>query len=499
MGTVSFLVQNSLIAGVLSVVFVGVACPASCNRGPAATEAATLKFLLDDQPNRHLQKLGEISDGKPSLVRTFASPAHGRSALQIQQWMEDAGMRTWIDSVANVHGRIDGKAKTAPVLVVGSHYDTVMDAGKYDGALGIIVGIAAVKALLVQAAAGKGLLSAEELADIRAGRSLRQVLGNEVRHLLREPVEVVAWSDEEGLRFQSTFLGSRAVAGSLLEQGALEMTDAQGHSLADVLSSQGFNSTPASIEKIAMEPSSVKGYVEVHMEQGPVLQDRGAALAPVAAIAGQSRLALALHGTQGHAGTVPMHLRHDPFAGAVEVAHWLEQRCLVSAESSQWSDVRGEDNLVCTVGSVNLWPGASNVIPGSVNMSVDVRSQSDALRKRVLQDLESNVNATCDRRGLDCMAELKHDQPAVACDGDMIEQLQQACIQSSMELPALNYEPIVSGAGHDALAMAAITKIGMLFVRCLDGISHSPLEYVEPEDVATASGALYMYLRSQTL
>lgn len=240
------------------------------------------EFLRDEAVSR-LNELGKISDVDGYLERTFLSPASVRAANAIRQWMEDAGLRTWVDLMGNVHGRVDGINASAPALLMGSHMDTVVDAGKFDGALGIISAISALKVLKV----------------------------TEKLEMLRRPVEVIAFCDEEGVRFQSTFLGSAAIAG-ILPASTLNTSDKSGKTLQEVLEENTIGETEDNLIQLKYEPESVWGYVEVHIEQGPVLESAGIPLGVVKGIAGQTRLKVTVSGSQGHAGTVPMSMRRDP-------------------------------------------------------------------------------------------------------------------------------------------------------------------------------------------
>ncbi|KAK9829855.1 hypothetical protein WJX72_008267 [[Myrmecia] bisecta] len=524
-----------------------------------ATELWTdqvLHQLLFQDPNQHIQLLGQVSDAEGSLVRTFMSPAHMRSAALIRKWMREAGMLTWMDNVGNVHGRVEGRNGSAPVLLLGSHYDTVVDAGKYDGALGILVGIAAIKAAVLQAAAEQDHITKEQLAvALEDGADLHNVIGDKLHGLLENPVELIAFSDEEGLRFQTTFLGSRAVSGALVKHGLLKSTDHNGMTVAEVLQMHGFDGSEQAISQLAMDPAGVRGYVEVHLEQGPVLEAKGLPLAPVSAIAGQTRLSVSVLGSQGHAGTVPMSIRRDPVSAAAESIAMVERRCgggrYAPDNATANAGFSEANNLVCTVGSVTLWPGASNVIAGSTNFTIDIRCRSDAVRQQVVQDVVLDIENICQRRGIACRVEKKHEAAATHCDAGIIADLvsaardsEQVYIRALRGATGVSTEPhipvstctwdtgqaaggpamaisrspecqaaadsntmlephdipvLVSGAGHDALAIAELTKIGMLFVRCRGGFSHSALEHVSEQDVAAATASLYVYLQRQLL
>ncbi|KAL3162355.1 hypothetical protein ABBQ32_010038 [Trebouxia sp. C0010 RCD-2024] len=524
---------------------------------PGEEGYAQLYAMLQAEVNTHICALGQVSDTTGSLERTFMSPAHQASRAQIESWMQEAGMRTWTDAVANIHGKIDGQNPEHPVLLIGSHYDTVKDAGKYDGALGILVGIAAVKALVVQRAQEAGVLTSQQADAAASGAvsvpNLLDIVA--VNSLFTDPVEVVAFSDEEGIRFSTTLLGSRALVGTLVQPHNLLLQQGRdGLTVQQVLQQNGLDPTPQAIAAIAMKSRQVRAYVEVHLEQGPVLEASNKPLGVVSAIAGQTRLTVSMIGTQGHAGTVPMGIRRDPLAAAAEAISSVEQRCQggklnvraeeAGEEEEQASRGRGSDpSLVCTVGSISVWPGASNVIPGSANFSVDIRAQYDSVRSAVVLDVINQVEKLCERRHLTCLVQRVHDAGAVQCSPALVEALTAAVkeseeVYSKMQWAAgaqerLSAKPraqqtledgkipvpvrpsashgdedqqckasqpndvpvLVSGAGHDSLAMAELTQIGMVFVRCHGGISHSPLEHVSDEDVGRATAALHTYLR----
>ena len=471
--------------------------------------------------------------------------------LQIQRWMRAAGMTAWIDAVGNVRGRAASRNPDAPAMFVGSHYDSVVDGGMYDGAMGIITGIAAIKILVLESAVSAGNISITSVIKAVQECEAKKVAGEDGTlnimallpprahlPLVKVPIEVAAFADEEGVRFQTTFLGSRTLAGTLLSSGALESRDGKGATLSDALMEVGMEGTPEALSAAALDPASIAGYVEVHLEQGPVLESSGRAVGVVRGIAGQSRLVLTLHGEQGHAGTVPMRLRRDPLAGAAEIMAKIENICREKATKETGG---GDDSLVCTVGSLFVWPGAVNVIPGAANFTLDVRCQSDTVRTTVLDAVRSHVSQVCLRRGLQCSVDLRHDVGAVPCSPTLVSRLADAVEASAERLlprlqlnktiedeheefgvrcskdhsthtscpaPATFQLPTVkttsgaevvvlaSGAGHDAMAMAHITPIGMLFVRCRGGISHNPAEWVDPDDVATGAAALVQFLHS---
>ncbi|EXB66978.1 Allantoate deiminase [Morus notabilis] len=434
--------------------------------------------ILRDEAVARLQQLGQISDAEGYLERTFLSSASVKAGNLIRGWMEDAGLRTWVDSLGNIHGRVEGRNASAEALIIGSHLDTVVDAGIFDGSLGIISALAALKVLHV----------------------------NGKLRTRKRPVEVIAFSDEEGVRFQSTFLGSAAVAG-ILPASALQITDKRGITLQDVLKENSIDITEEHLLQLKYDPESVWGYVEVHIEQGPVLEWAGFPLGAVNGIAGQTRLQVKVRGSQGHAGTVPMSMRQDPMAAAAEMIVLLESLCkhpknFLSYDGNCKSSILESlsNSLVCTVGEISTWPSASNVIPGQVTFTVDLRTIDDTGREAVIYELSSRMYQICDRRSVSCTIDRKHDANAVICDSELSSQLKSAAFAAvkrmrgeiHTELPVL-----MSGAGHDAMAISHLTKVGMLFVRCRGGVSHSPAEHVLDEDVWASGLALLAFIETQ--
>ncbi|KAK3280352.1 hypothetical protein CYMTET_11808 [Cymbomonas tetramitiformis] len=456
--------------------------------GAESVDDDLLDEILNVECNWRLQSLGKVSDDPNALVRTFLSPAHRRSAAVLRAWMEDAGLRVWMDQLGNVRGRIEGSMPGTRAIVMGSHFDTVVDAGKWDGALGVVVAIQAVKALM---SSGVPPL---------------------------KPIEVVAFSDEEGVRFQSTFLGSRGISGIFTED-LLENRDQKGFTLSEVLKSAGLPGDMESIRRVAMKKDEVEAYVEFHIEQGPQLERLGVPLGPVAAIAGQTRLQVIISGDQGHAGTVPMLGRRDSVAAAAEMIVMIERRC-GGGNHTLSQHIDPEEMLVCTVGEVRVWPGASNVISGNTNITIDIRARRSEVRLSAVDDVMASITEQCARRMMRCDIIRKHDAEAVESDPNLTQQLVAAATTSmnilrqrkesskhgagdegggaeaSEEAEGPESPVLVSGAGHDAMAMAHLTNVAMVFVRCHGGFSHSPLEHVEPEDVHAAAHALYQFLKN---
>ncbi|GFR47399.1 hypothetical protein Agub_g9116 [Astrephomene gubernaculifera] len=474
--------------------------------GKVRVREPLMRRVLYDEPNAHLKQLAKISDTEGSLARTFFSPAHRRAAQQLIRWMQDCGMETWADAVGNVHGRIRSARDGAQELLLGSHYDTVLDGGAYDGALGILVGLAAVKGMLLTELMQRDMLDRlqeQEGGEVVISASLASSL------MKQGAVHLVAFADEEGVRFQSTFLGSRAVAGTLLRHDMLAAKDHSGATLEQVLREEGGLADPrVAVAAAALNPALIAEYVEVHIEQGPVLESKGLPLGVVVGIAGQTRLWVHVNGTQGHAGTVPMAGRRDALTAAAEIVLAIESMC---NKTQLEGGVRQpqDDSLVCTVGELRVWPGASNVIPGYAGLSVDLRSKNNTQRHELVRNVSAAVKKVCKRRGVKCGVERKHDAESVMSDPGVIEGMSVAAAAAEPMLMAAltdseaagvlkglrSLPKLVSGAGHDAMAIAeTIPRMGMMFVRCRGGVSHSPLEHVEPVDVAASSAALSAYL-----
>jgi allantoate deiminase len=386
--------------------------------------------------------LAEFSDDPGRLTRRFATTAWRAAGDAVEGWMREAGMATRRDAIGNVIGRIEGAGRGA--FVLGSHLDTVVDAGRYDGPLGVLVAIACAQRL---------------------------------RDEGREPpfaLEVVGFADEEGVRYGTAYLGSAAFAGTL-DPSLLERTDANGISMAEAIAAIGGD--PEALAGARRDPADLLGYCEVHIEQGPVLEDEDVPVGVVTAIAGQTRARATFAGSPGHAGTVPMAMRHDALPAAAE---WI----LAVEELA-----RATDGLVATVGDARIDPGAANVIPGQVILAVDVRHRDDAVRAAAANELRVRADAIARARGLRSAWTPMQDNPAVECSPALADSLAEAVAAAGHRVVRLP-----SGAGHDAVAMSAIAPAAMLFVRCEGGISHHPAESVAPEDVAAAIDVLTRFI-----
>jgi allantoate deiminase/N-carbamoyl-L-amino-acid hydrolase len=403
-----------------------------------------LADLVDEPLGSRIMAMAEqlalISERPDALVCSYLTTAHRATAALIRDWMLGAGLQVEIDAVGNVIGRWPGASANAPTLLTGSHYDTVVDAGKFDGRLGILLPMAAI-------------------ADLRrAGVQLPYT------------VAIVAFSEEEGVRFKSTFLGSRALAGQF-DPATLDSVDADGITLREAMHSAGL--APAAIPAAAFPKHNLLGFVEVHIEQGPVLLNEDAPLGVVTCIAGSIRCLVSTSGLAGHSGTVPMHLRRDAAAAAAELVLAVEKCC---------SDTPG---LVGTVGQLQVPSGAMNVIPGRCELSVDIRAPSDQVREAAFAAVMAESERIAARRNVEIQWRKVLDVESVPCAPNM-QQLWADSIARVTGKAEVRRLP--SGAGHDAMVMARITDMGMLFVRCGNGgISHHPSEALSAEDAHLAA------------
>ena len=398
------------------------------------------KTALGNEIVARIDELGKISETPEHLTRIFLSKEHRAAADLILTWMREAGMRAHLDGIGNVCGRYEGERPGLPCLVLGSHYDTVRDAGKWDGPLGLITAIACVVDLN------------------RRGKRLPFA------------VELIGFADEEGVRFASTLLGSRAVAGTF-EEGVLDTRDTGGISMRQALVQFGLD--PDRLGAAARARSELLAYVELHIEQGPVLEAEHLPIGVVTAISGATRLAVVLTGMAGHAGTVPMALRRDALAGAAECIAAIEEFC------------RTDTGLVGTVGTIHAMPGATNVIPGRVSFTIDMRAASDAHRGKAVADVGRQIERIAERRELGLQIGITHENRTVPCAAWLKAQVAEAIAGEGFpvfELP--------SGAGHDGMAMIDIADVAMVFVRCRGGISHHPDEHVDAADVEAGARVL---------
>jgi allantoate deiminase len=388
-----------------------------------------------------VNSLGTVSAEPDRLVRLFLTPEHRRAADRVAGWMRAVGLTVSEDALGTVRGRLEGSGKKR--LLIGSHIDTVIDAGMYDGPFGVIAGI----------------LAAEHF------RAKRLPFG----------IDVLAFGDEEGSRFPATLSSSSACAGIFRTEN-LQLADRNGVTLADALHAYG--KSPDDIAAAAYARDEAAAYVEVHIEQGPVLEARKQPLGVVTAIIGQTYLNVEFLGEAGHAGTVPMLLRRDALAGAAEA--------MLLGETLA-RETKGE--VVATVGRIAVAPGATNVIPANVVAIFDIRSGSESARAKLVDTVKAGIRGIADRRHLGLTITSPREVATTPCDAQVQDRFADAVL-------ALGAEPLRlgSGAGHDGQAMAKLCPIGMLFVRCRGGISHNPMEYANPQDLGLAVAALIGFI-----
>ena len=374
------------------------------------------------------------------LTRRYGTPALRAAQDAVAAWMEAAGMGVRRDAVGNLLGRYHGSDPGAGTLLLGSHLDSVRDAGRYDGPLGVLVGLAAVEHLHAR---GERLPFA---------------------------IELVAFADEEGLRFGTAYLGSGVFTGAL-DAASLALADDAGVTLADAI--RAFGGEPDALAAARRDGADLLAYLEVHIEQGPTLEARNLPVGVVTAIAGRSGLQVTFAGEAGHAGTVAMPLRRDALCAAAEF--------VLAAEET----ARLLPGLVATVGQIAAEPGAGNVIPGLVRLSLDVRHADDAARDDALRRLRARTDEIAAHRRVVATWELVNDNPAIACEPALAATLARAVEQTGHHTHRLP-----SGAGHDGVMLTHLCPVAMLFVRCAGGVSHNPAESVTAEDVAVAIEAV---------
>jgi len=387
-----------------------------------------------------LDILGTLSEEAGRLTRPYASESMRRANEHVAGWMRTAGMAVRQDNVGNLRGRFEGSHAGGLTLLLGSHLDSVRDAGRYDGPLGVIVALAAVQRL------------------------------HDGARRLPFAVELLAFADEEGLRFGSTYLGSAAVTGTF-DGADLDRVDSDGISMRAAM--RRFGGDPDRLGDDRWTAARPLGYLEVHIEQGPVLEAHGVPAGIVSAIAGQNRYVLTFTGEAGHAGTVPMDRRRDALVAASEFVLAVE------------SEAQKTPGLVATVGQLAVQPGATNVVPGEVTMSLDVRHASDSERVEAARRLLEGAADLARRRNIRLDTRQLSENATVPCSPNLVATLSRAVRELGHPVVEL-----ASGAGHDAVAMSALTDVAMLFVRCKDGVSHNPAESVAIADVGVAIDVL---------
>jgi allantoate deiminase len=390
-----------------------------------------------------LMELGEIGEQPDGGVTRFSFTEEERKAKDlVARYMREAGLSVREDAAGNLIGRREGLDPAAPVVMTGSHIDTVPHGGKFDGALGVLAAVEALQRM--------------------------EELGRRTVH----PIEVIAFTDEEGARFGFGMIGSRAIAGTLRREH-LEQTDESGITIAAAMREAGYS--PDRIGEAARRPDEVKAYVELHIEQGKVLESRNQPVGIVSGIAGPLWLQFTLTGQAGHAGATPMKMRRDPMQAAAEVLSFI------------YRETKTYDHAVATVGKIRVQPGGVNVIPEQVQFTLDLRDIHEADRNSLESRILEHAGRVCGSAGIEIRADLLQRAAPAPCSPDIRQAISAAAKQAGLaEAPSL-----VSGAGHDGMQFTSLCPIGMIFVRSRDGISHNPAEWSSPEDCGLGAAVLY--------
>ena len=411
---------------------------------PAPSNAPTIdkRRLMRD-----LNAIGRIGIGDHgSVTRLVFSIKELRSRQVLIHLMRQAGLKIHVDAIGNIFGRLDGADPKAPALLAGSHLDTVIHGGKYDGPVGVIGALEAVRTI------------------------------RENKITLRAPLEVVCFIGEESSRFGFSTLGSSLVAGEVQPKDLTNAVDAQGTKLADVLSSLGIS--PRNLSRLARDPKSMKAYLELHIEQGPILEAKAKRIGLVTSIAAPSRFKVIFTGQADHSGTTPMEMRKDALVAAAQLIEYVEKIC------RKFSSME-KGRVVGTVGAMKIEPGVINAVPGRAELSIDIRSTSAQAKDKVARLVKQRGAAIARDRGIAIeVLNIRAEDP-VPLDKRLLRITRQLCDEK-----AIDYEIMPSGAGHDAMQMAKITPAGMIFIPSRRGISHNPLEWTDPDDIALGAQLL---------
>jgi len=384
-----------------------------------------------------INELATITEEPGMVTRTFGSDAFIEASQKVFQWMNDAGLKTRIDNIGNVRGLLKSSVEDAKTLIIASHIDSVVNAGKFDGPLGLLTGL--------------------------------DVIEQVIREKLQLPFHIllIAFSDEEGVRFHTTYLGSKVIAGSF-DSILLGKQDKDGITLKDVIQKIGGDTDL--LQQDALDHNNLIGYFELHIEQGPVLYEADIPVAVVTAIAGQKRVELIFTGVAGHAGTVPMNMRQDALCCAAECITSIEEFALTY-----------KADIVATVGKLDISNAASNVVPGLVKCTLDIRSADEVRLTFACNAMQNIIEEICEDRNIGFQWNLIQETAPVTCSPILTNQLEQ-----SIQATGYKVIQLVSGAGHDAVPMSAVCPVSMMFIRCFKGISHNPDENVELKDVSAA-------------
>jgi N-carbamoyl-L-amino-acid hydrolase len=396
---------------------------------------------------RDLNAIGRIGIGSHGAVtRLVFSVKELRSRQLLIHLMRQAGLKIHIDAIGNIFGRVDGTKPKAPAVLAGSHLDTVIHGGKYDGPVGVIGALEAV-------------------------RTIRE---NNIA--VRSPLEVVCFVGEESSRFGFSTLGSSLLAGEVHPKDLTNAVDAQGTKLEDVLSSLGISRR--NLNSIKRDPKGLKAYLELHIEQGPILEAKSKRIGLVTAIAAPSRFRVIFKGQSDHSGTTPMEMRKDALVASAQLIEFVEKTCRRHSSMAK-------GRVVGTVGAIKVEPGVINAVPGKAELSVDIRSISARAKDRVARMVEQRARAIARRRGVGVEILPIREESPVPLDKRLLRATRRICDEKGID-----YEIMPSGAGHDAMQMAKITAAGMIFVPSMRGISHNPMEWTDPEDICLGAQLL---------
>lgn len=396
---------------------------------------------------RDLNAIGRIGIGdRGSVTRLVFSIKELRSRQLLIHLLQQAGLNLRIDAIGNIFGRLEGRDPRAPAVLAGSHLDTVIHGGKYDGPVGVIGALEAV-------------------------RTIRE---NKIP--IRSPVEVVCFVGEESSRFGFSTLGSSLVAGEVHPDDLVNAVDPQGTKLETVLSSLGI--TRRNLSSLKRHAKTLKAYLELHIEQGPILEAKGKRIGLVTAIAAPSRFRVIFEGRADHSGTTPMEMRKDALVASASLIEYIEKVC------RKFSSME-KGRVVGTVGAMKIEPGVINAVPGRTELSIDIRSTSATAKDRVAHMVKNEARAVASRRDIGVKVLTIREENPVPLDKRLLRVAQTICNQKGID-----YEIMPSGAGHDAMQMAKITPAGMIFIPSRRGISHNPLEWSAPEDIALGSQLL---------
>eukprot|EP00884_Botryococcus_braunii_P000593 jgi/Botrbrau1/10534/Bobra.7_1s0014.2 len=375
-------------------------CFCSAAEGTGELSATTLKYLLHDQPIARLDKLYNVSDNFDGMIRLYLGPAHQKAAKLIRGWMLNAGLQTEFDAVANVRGRINGTSNSTRRWITGSHFDAVAGGGKYDGVAGIVLSLAAIEATIAEAGVKKGLVTDEALRErLSANKSLKGAFpqGTDFNSLLNKSIEIIAFAEEEGIRFKHPLGTSSALAGAFINKKMHRLEDSDGISWLEALDDAGFDVKEKDIEALFISPLEVEGYIEAHIEQYDELERKNSPLGVVEGIAGTTHMLVTMTGdlTYRHMGTVPMSKRRDPVVGMAETVRRMQRKCEAVANETQ-------DYVMCGTPYINVFPNNAVNIPQQINFTIGVTAYNNTLKRSILEYAVEMVTEVCKRRGLGC-------------------------------------------------------------------------------------------------